>query len=97
MLVFNVCFYFRLKSELFDSNQIITSLEKEKECLEIRVEQLLERVNMFESDLLQAKTRIADLIEGRNSEVVSEGYGEAGTSMMQGLGSTKNVFIYYIN
>lgn len=53
------------------------------------MEQLLERVNMFETDLLQAKTRIADLIEGRNSEVVSEGYGEAGSSMMQGLGSTK--------
>lgn len=85
----NVCFHFRLKSELFDSNQIVASLEKEKECLEIRVEQLLERVNMLETDLLQAKTRIADLIEGRNSEVVSEGYGEAGSSMMQGLGSTK--------
>lgn len=78
-----------LKSELFDANQIITSLEKDKECLESRVEQLLERVNMFESELSQAKTRIADLIEGRNSEVVSEGYGEAGHSMMHGLGSIK--------
>lgn len=79
-------FDLRLKSELFDSNEIIASLEKEKDCLESRVEQLIERVNMYESDLSQAKTRIADLIEGRNSEVVSEGYGEAGHSMMHGLG-----------
>ncbi|XP_066145166.1 putative leucine-rich repeat-containing protein DDB_G0290503 isoform X1 [Euwallacea fornicatus] len=77
-----------LKDSILDSNEVIASLEKEKTCLENRVEQLLERLSILEGDLEQAKYRIAKLVEDRHSEVVSVGYGEAGNPIILGLEDT---------
>ncbi|XP_076270535.1 uncharacterized protein LOC143202700 isoform X3 [Rhynchophorus ferrugineus] len=68
----------RLKQELCDSNEIISSLEKHKDILESRVDELLEKINVLESELKQTKYKIAELIENGRKEVVSEGYGEGG-------------------
>lgn len=82
--------FFRLKQELIDSNEIIASLEKQKDSLEIRVDELLEKINILDADLDQAKYKIAELIENGHAEVVSEGYGEKGNPTIHGLG--KSIF-----
>lgn len=68
------------------SNQIISSLEKEKEFLEVRVDELVEKVQILDNDLEQARYQIAELIENRHVEVISEGFGERDHPAMPGLG-----------
>ncbi|XP_050311521.1 centrosomal protein of 290 kDa-like isoform X2 [Anthonomus grandis grandis] len=79
----------RLQSELAESNALITSLEKEKEALEQRLDDLLDKIGMLEADLEQSRYKISELVEsGRRSEVVSEGYGEEGQPTLGGLEDT---------
>ncbi|XP_030754420.1 A-kinase anchor protein 9-like isoform X3 [Sitophilus oryzae] len=55
----------RLKQELSESNDAILTL--------------MEKIRILESELEQAKYKIAELVEDGRREVVSEGYGEDGS------------------
>ncbi|XP_048520137.1 A-kinase anchor protein 9 isoform X2 [Dendroctonus ponderosae] len=79
----------RFKQDLINSNQIVASLEKEKEFLEVRVDELVEKVQILDNDLEQAKYQIAELIENRHVEVISEGFGERDNPVMPGLDTTR--------
>lgn len=53
----------------------------------------MEKINILDADLDQAKYKIAELIENGHAEVVSEGYGEKGNPTMHGLGKSLFTFI----
>lgn len=75
-----------LLEELNETKSIIQTLETNRSGLENQLESLLEREKIFESELLQAKAKIAELIENGHREIVSEGYGENGEKAVRGLG-----------
>ncbi|CAH1116029.1 unnamed protein product [Phaedon cochleariae] len=77
----------RLREELEETSKYAESLEKEKDRLEEDLEDAIARGNAVEGDLMQARQKIAELIENGRQEIVSEGYGEEGTKM-RGLDDT---------
>ncbi|CAG9773309.1 unnamed protein product [Ceutorhynchus assimilis] len=87
-LVFETQHRDRLKAELVDANLIIAALEKEKEVLEARSDELFNKVTILESDLEELRYKMAELIENGQAEVISVGYGEGGNATSQDLGDT---------
>ncbi|XP_057661015.1 cytadherence high molecular weight protein 2-like isoform X1 [Diorhabda carinulata] len=75
------------KSELEENQKYVETLEKERERLEAEIETVVAKENMLEVDLINAKNKIAQLLENGRKEIVSEGYGEAGFPM-RSLGDT---------
>lgn len=68
----------KLMQEMRSSISVIQTLENEKDELENRFEEILQRANMLETELDEAKQKIGELIENGHKEVVSEGYGAVG-------------------
>lgn len=76
----------RLKEELREASSVIETLEKQREELEGQLEGVIAKDNVLEEELLRAKSKIAELIENGHKEIVSEGYGEEGSTEMQERG-----------
>lgn len=74
----------KLKEELDELNNYVTSLEKEKNDMEAQLEQIIAKNNILEAELSQANCKIAELIENGHKEIVSEGYGDGSASQRQG-------------
>lgn len=62
--------------EMEEMRKYVEGLELEKNRLESQAEMLLEKQQVMERDLRQARDKIAELIENGHKETVSEGYGE---------------------
>lgn len=76
----------KLREELREATGVIETLEKHREELEGQLEQVIAKDNVLEEELMRARSKIAELIENGHKEIVSEGYGEEGSSGMQEKG-----------
>lgn len=75
----------KLKEEFDEMLKYVESLEKEKNHLENELDDIIAKDKIIEADLMQARNKIAELIENGHKEIISEGYGEGGVRP-QGLG-----------
>lgn len=74
----------KLREELDELMNYVNSLEKEKEEIETQLEQVISKDHILEAELVQANSKIAELIENGHKEIVSEGYGDGSSLHRQG-------------
>lgn len=86
----------KLKEELDDLSNYVASLEKEKNDVEARLEQVIAKDNILEAELAEARNKISELIENGHKEIVSEGYAEGSGSHKQGNTIKRSIYIHLI-
>lgn len=74
----------KIKEEFDELTNYVTCLEKEKWDLEQQLDEILVKNNILETELGQANSKIAELIENGHKEIVSEGYGDGNNSQRNG-------------
>lgn len=67
----------KLQEEADERKRVADIVEAERSVLEGQVVELIERLNVTQADLEKAQTKIAQLLESGQREIVSEGYGGA--------------------
>lgn len=77
-----------LSEQLTEAKAYIQSLEADRCALENQLEEVLDKHRVVEGELIRARSKIAELIENGHKEIVSEGYGDNGKVIIQGLGKT---------
>ncbi|KAK9883168.1 hypothetical protein WA026_001367 [Henosepilachna vigintioctopunctata] len=65
----------KISEELEEKSGIIESLERERTVLEAHVLELIERLNVTQTELGKSQIKISELLESGQHEDVSEGYG----------------------